>query len=218
MRRHRHAPASLVRDAAQREASAEESSVVDDEPGGVELQLVEAGQVRIIEKISRQRLDTHWDVLKAFLDFSRSDDDFRDPRRRRRLGERRCRQPQAHDEDSREQPCGRPSHDGSPSALSPSFSSRRYIALRERPSASAAAVTLPPLRRIAERISARSASSRLMSSSAGGPAFAAESRRSAVPISSPAASRRLRSTTLWSSRTFPGHAYCCNAALAPASK
>src|SRR5687767_8304736 len=106
----------------------------------------------------------------------------------------------------------------SSSGFKPSFSSRRYIALRERPSASAAAVTLPALRLIADRISARSASSSLMSSSPGGPTSAAESRRSAVPISSPAASKRLRSTTLLSSRTLPGQAYCCSAAMASASK
>ena len=58
---------------------------------------------------------------------------------------------------------------------------RRYIALRDSPSACAAAVALPACRRNAVRIRARSASSRLISSSAGGPCSAAPRRRSALP-------------------------------------
>ncbi len=60
----------------KREARSKHAEVVDDQAGNIELQFVEAGDVDFIEKISRQHLHAHGNVLQVFFDFARSDDDF----------------------------------------------------------------------------------------------------------------------------------------------
>ncbi len=107
MQRYRLVAASLSSHAAQREASAEQSNVIDDETRNVELQVVQTGEVRLIQKISGQCLDAHRNVLKVFVDLACSDDDFGQARvvgccLGRSSTERRCWQPGRADEDSRE--------------------------------------------------------------------------------------------------------------------
>ena len=95
---------------------------------------------------------------------------------------------------------------------SPCFCRRRYMALRLKPRALAAWLTLPPWRPSVRWIRWRSTSSRLMSSSRAVPLARVDRKpRSAPRTSGPVESSTPRSTAWSSSRTLPGQGCSCSA-------
>ena len=117
-----------------------------------------------------------------------------------------CRQPRAHA--------------AAQLPRTPSDASRRYSALRDRPSASAASLTLPPWRRERALDQVALGLSSVISSRRGAPPSVrgAEQRSSALIVVGRAPGARARSTTCSSSRTLPGQACASSASIALGEK